>query len=354
MRKLRTAVVGLGRIGWQYHIPQILSHDGFSLEGVVDLDQNRLDEAREQYGVQGFQELSQMLDCIHPELTVIASPTHLHRDHAVLAMEKGSDVFLDKPMARDLREAEEIAAAMERTGRRLMVYQPHRGVPEVAVLRRILNKGILGRIYMFKRAATNYCRRSDWQAMKKFGGGMLNNYGAHYIDQLFYLTGSCRPQSLYCYTDKIATLGDADDVVKAVIRTDAGVLLDLDINMASAQEMTPWMVLGSHGSVQLETDGDGGRFFRAKYCIPEELSELTLSEDTAAKDRLYNSDQPIPWHVEDFPVTQEDQVSFYDKCYSYFALDEAPFVPVQETLQLMDTIRLCRESAEGAAALRQK
>ena len=47
---LRCAVIGLGRIGWQFHIPQIVEREGFVLTAVVDPDESRQKEAQEQFG----------------------------------------------------------------------------------------------------------------------------------------------------------------------------------------------------------------------------------------------------------------------------------------------------------------
>ena len=51
---IRTAVIGLGRIGWRFHVPEIVKHkDAFTLCAVVDTNQDRLAEAKETYGVSG-------------------------------------------------------------------------------------------------------------------------------------------------------------------------------------------------------------------------------------------------------------------------------------------------------------
>lgn len=346
MKTLRTALVGLGRIGWNFHLPQMNKHPGFTPVAVVDTDPTRLEEARQQYGVAGFTDIAEMLDAVHPDLTVIASPTHLHRQHAILAMEKGSDVFLDKPMAPDVTAADEIAAAAARLGRKLMVFQPHRSYAEASVLRRILKSGVLGALYLLKRGNTGYNRRSDWQALKKYGGGMLNNYGAHYIDQLFWLCGCNQVDSLFCRTNTVATLGDADDVVKAVLCTANGICLDLDISQAAALSLPPLQAFGRFGSALLTKDAEGNPCYQVRYLVPEELPPLSLDENTAAQGRLYSQDTSLPWHEETLPVTPADAITYYDKCYEYYALDLPPFVPVEETLQVMRTIARCRQSAE--------
>ena len=58
MKKIRAAVVGLGRIGWGTHIPNILKKpDCFQLAAVVDLSEERLAEAKEKYGVPGYRDV---------------------------------------------------------------------------------------------------------------------------------------------------------------------------------------------------------------------------------------------------------------------------------------------------------
>ena len=345
MKILNTALIGLGRIGWDYHLPEIMRHSGFNLIAVADTSEERLREVEETYSIQGYASYLDMYEYAKPELVVIASPTHFHFEHAVQAMERGIDVFLDKPMAVDLNEADEIIELMEKTGRKLMVYQPMRMKPEFRILQEIIKRGLIGRIYMIKGSRTGYIRRNDWQAMKKYGGGMVNNYGAHLIDQMLCLTGS-PVRRIMCNLQKVASLGDADDVVKALMETQNGIILDLDINMATAESLTPWMVLGSQGTITLK-QGGGQYFFHVRYFYEHELGELVLQNKLAADARSYSNFDKIPWHKEEIPVPAPGlSDGFYDKCYEYYALDKEPFIRVSETREVMRIIDECKKNAE--------
>lgn len=137
MKKIKVAVIGLGRIGWGFHLPQIAGHGGFHLISAADTSEERLLEAKEKYSITGYTDYIEMYEKEKPDLVVIASPTLFHREQAIEAMEHGIDVFLDKPMAMDLKEADDIINTMERTGRKLMVYQPHRVTAEFTALQDI-------------------------------------------------------------------------------------------------------------------------------------------------------------------------------------------------------------------------
>ena len=342
-KTLRTALIGLGRIGWGFHLPNIAKNPGFEPAAVVDTSPDRLAEAKQKYGVDGYADYREMLDAVKPELTVVCSPTHLHGLHAMAALQAGSDVFLDKPMAPTLAEAREIAACAQACGRKLMIYQPHRLFPEAQVARRILDSGVLGKLYMAKRANFNYMRRSDWQAFTKYGGGMLNNYGAHFIDQMLYLTGT-KVTDITCHRKRILSLGDADDVVKVLLQGDDGLTVDIDIDQAAALPMLPMQLFGRYGAASLE-DGPEGKVFRLRYVKPEELPPLEASDALIAQGRRYSQEGPLPWHEETIPVRPEDALDFYDAAYRFYALDEAPVVPVAETLRVMEIIDRCREQA---------
>ena len=343
MKVLRTAVIGLGRIGWAFHVPQAAKHEGFDLVAVVDPLQERLDEARSKYGAKGYNEYTKLMDAEKLDLVVIASPTHFHVEHAMAAFERGYHVFCDKPLAPTLEEADRMIDSMKKHSRKLMIYQPHRARVETVALRAILRQDIIGPVYMIKRANSGYDRRNDWQAFRKHGGGMLNNYGAHYIDQSLYIAGS-RARRISCALRTIASMGDADDVVKVMIETENGIIIDVDINQASAHALPAWQVMGKFGSLVLD---ERQRAWRARFYRPEELPDTSIQEGLAAENRRYGTGETIPWQEKLFPFSDFQPVDFYQKCYEYYALDSEPFVPVTETREVMRVLGECRKNAGG-------
>ena len=347
MKQVKTVLAGLGRIGWQFHMPNILAHEGFALTGVCDPVEERLREAEALCPVTGYTDFTAMLAAEKPELVVLASPTHLHAEQAIYAMEQGCDVFTDKPIAPDLAETDRILAAMERTGRKLMVYQPHRGTAETCTLRELLRSGIIGKVYLMKMSSTAFLHRNDWQAFKKYGGGMLNNYGAHIIDKQLYLAGASAV-SVHGHMNRITSAGDADDFVKLLLLTENGVTLDIEINMAAAIDLPDTIVYGSYGAIQRIHDENTGAAYRVRYFDPAEQPAIVASDDLAAANRKYITAEPQNWHEQVVPIRADAAVRFYDECYAYFAEGKPPFVPVTETREVMRVIAECRKDAGWA------
>ena len=82
-----------------------------------------------------------------------------------------------------------------------------------------------------------------------------------------------------------------------------------------------------------------------KWYDPQKLPKVAASEDLAAKDRKYNNGEALPWVTEVIPLDPTAAVDFYEKVYEYYAEDKAPYVPIEETLYVMELIRQCHENA---------
>lgn len=334
---LKVSVIGLG-VGLNFHIPQIVKHEKFELIAVVDTNEQMVKATSEKFNVLGFTDAYEMMDTVHPDLVVIASPTQFHATHSIAAMERGIDVFLEKPMASNFEEAQAIYKTQLRTGRKLMVFQPHRTFSEVFTAKRILDSGILGPIYMITRSQRTYFIRSNWQAYKKNGGGTLNNHGAHYIDLLLYLSGG-NPETVSCELQCILATGDADDCAKILIKTDNNILLDIDMNLAATINASTWEFYGKLGTAVLVQPDDGKPFFRARYCSSDVVLE---SQKYYPCTTPLNDKADLPWIVEDFVIDDNRYaINIYDKCYEYYGLGLEPFVPATDTLKVMEVIDKC-------------
>jgi predicted dehydrogenase len=230
---------------------------------------------------------------------------------------------------------------MQRTGRKLMVYQPHRVTAETCALKSILASGWLGELYLIRHSVTRYARRTDWQAFLKHGGGMLNNYGAHFIDQFLYLN-QAPFRKFRCELRAVATLGDAEDVVKAVLTAENGVMLDLDINMAAAAPVPAWYIAGKCGAAVFT---ELSQEWTVTYFDPHELAALKPQEGLAAANRAYGNGETIPWKTRTVRNQDFEPLDFYAKCREYFVEGGAPFVPVTETREVMRALAECRRDA---------
>ena len=124
------------------------------------------------------------------ELIVVATPTVLHASQAIRAMNSGRHVVVEKPMSSTLNQADRmIAAAAEKAYTFLSTKIT--GFPVSSpFLRRSLKSGKLGALTHVGYCYHVYNRRNDWQCLRKFSGGQLNNKITHPLDQALALVDS--------------------------------------------------------------------------------------------------------------------------------------------------------------------
>ena len=339
--KLKIGVTGLGRIGW-VHCLGLANHADFTLAAVADPAADRRTEAVTKFGCVAVATHDELLRVPGLDAVVVATPTHLHRAMAVAAFTAGKHVLLEKPMAVTVAEAQEIAQAAQRAQRVLTVYQPHRLMAYHQQTRQAIAAGKLGQVYHVKRGAFSWGRRNDWQTLLKFGGGMLSNTGAHFIDQVLDLTGS-NIDRIFCRLGRVAALGDAEDVVKLVYQTRSGMLGEIEINqgMTAPARGYELEVYGTHGVLWKD-----GATLKLRYFLPEELTKRALDPALASAGRQYPRDD-AKFYDETIAIDNKHAVDVYADLARAIRTGSEPFVKPVETLAVMQMMERCRKESQG-------
>ena len=342
MAKIKIGVAGLGRVGWGFHAKGLVNHPDFELKAVADMEAERRTQAEKELGCQSFTTFEDLIANTSLDAVVIATPTHLHREMALKAFAKGLHVLLEKPMAMNPQEANDIARAATAAGRKLTIYQPHRLAAYFQQIRRIVQSGKIGQVYWVRCGMFQYARRNDWQSLVKFGGGMLNNYGAHAIDQLLPIIGY-DVKRVFCDMQRVATLGDADDVVKIVLETKQGVVGEVEISMASALSPYKLMVWGTHGGIMYGGGMSSGQF-EVRWFDPAQLPAKELNEKLASTNRQYPSDN-IAFTEEKIPLDQSLGIDVFADFAASIRTGKTPAIDPAETLAVMDVLARCRKDS---------
>ncbi len=129
------------------------------------------------------------------DIVDISTPTYLHHEMAVAAANAGKHVFLEKPFALSVSQAQEMLAAAERAGIVHYVNHNYRRAPAVRLAKRLIDDGFIGRIFHWRSAYLQ-----DWIVDPDFpltwhlraetaGYGAHGDLGSHSVDLARYLVG---------------------------------------------------------------------------------------------------------------------------------------------------------------------
>ena len=146
MSELKVGVVGMGRFG-RLHARVLSELPGCRLSALCEIDEPTLRECGQEYGVEAlYTDLGAMLDGEDLDAVDIVTDESVHGRQAMLCLERGKAVFVEKPLATDGDEAEAVAALSRDTGLPVVVGNISRFDPRYALLRRELEAGKFGRV----------------------------------------------------------------------------------------------------------------------------------------------------------------------------------------------------------------
>lgn len=310
-KPIKTAIIGLGRSGWAIHKAALAQiPDKFTITAVVDADANRQKDAIEQLRCKAYGDYKEVLNDKEIELVVVTVPSFLHKQYVIDALNAGKACICEKPMALDSKEADEMIAVSKKNKMFLTIFQNLRYNPAYFKVREVINSGKLGRIVLIRSGIHSFGRRWDWQTLKEFGGGLLNNYGSHKLDQILQIFGEAEPE-IFCDLQRTLTLGDAEDHVKLILKAKGAPIVDIELSSAAAYPQEEWLVMGTQGGLT----GNSNKL-KWKYFDPKELAPRVVDKKSTP-DRSYNR-EVLPWKEETWDAGDQNtgNLNFYADVYN--------------------------------------
>ena len=253
--RVRVALVRCGRIS-RNHFDAIAKVSELELVSVADTDVARAEQVGESYGVPAFGSLDAMLDAVPSDLVTICTPSGLHPQHGVVAAKRGRHVLTEKPMAISLAGADDLVAACDAAGVHLFVVKQNRLNPAIQLLKRAVDKGRFGRIYMANTTVRwtrpqEYYDQESWRGTWEFDGGAMMNQASHYVDLMQWLVGPV--ESVIAKTATQARQIEAEDSGVAVLKFRSGALGVIEVNVLTYPRNLEGSItiLGEKGSVKV-------------------------------------------------------------------------------------------------------
>lgn len=194
MDVVRVGMVGYGMAGREIHAP-LLAVAGLPVTVVAtaDLGRRALAAAEQPQAavVPDIDGLLAMRDRF--DVVVLATPTGVHVQQAVAALDAGLPVVVDKPLGVDATQAAAVVDHARRFGGRLTVFQNRRWDAEQLTLRALLDGGDLGTVFRFERRWERWrpAPKDRWRenASASEGGGLLLDLHSHLVDSAIQLFG---------------------------------------------------------------------------------------------------------------------------------------------------------------------
>jgi len=272
-RKLRMALVGGGQgafIGRVHCTAAVLDNRAALVAGALSSNPEKAKASAPDYDIPAARAYGSYHEMIAGEsklpadqridFVTVATPNFTHYEIAKAAVEAGFNVVCDKPMTFDLKQAEELAALVDKTGVVFAVSHNYSGYPLVRQAREMILSGDLGEInavrssymqgWLRTRLEAEDQKQAAWRTdpSKSGAAGCFGDIGTHAYNLARYMTGLL-PESISCHLQIFEKGRKLDDYGHALIRFENGA-----VGTVTASQISH----GRENDLSIEIDGTKG------------------------------------------------------------------------------------------------
>jgi predicted dehydrogenase len=319
MEKVKTAVIGYGKVA-HLHAQALASIPESDFVAVCGRNCERAEMFAQKYGLQAFQDVTDMIERAGVGAVVVCTPHPAHAEPAVEALRQGAHAIVEKPLAATLADCDAMIAAAEQAGMKLGVISQRRFYEPVLRLKHAIDSGrigqpILGSVIMYGWRDEAYYQSDPWRGTwEAEGGGVLVNQSPHPLDLLHWFMGPI--DELFGYWDNLNhPYIEVEDTAAAVLRFKNGGLGSILVSNSQKPGIYGKVhIHGSNGaSVGVQTEG-GSMFIAGMTTIQEPpINDLwTISGE---------ADMLAQWQAEDRAVFER-----IDPTVHYITLQDRDFV----------------------------
>lgn len=195
MEKTKVAVIGCGRIGCSAHIPSYAHNPLSEIKYLIDIREERAIAQAKQYGVPHTAvDFRVILDDPEVQAVSICTPNDTHAPIAIACLEAGKHVLCEKPASVSLDLVRKMKDAADRRGRILNIGVVNRFNTQVNKIKEMIEDGDLGVLYhiycSFRAHRSIPGLGGPFTTRAQSGGGVLIDWGVHFLDLIFYCIGS--------------------------------------------------------------------------------------------------------------------------------------------------------------------
>jgi len=335
--KLRYGVIGAGVVA-PLHVQAIAALDDAELIGISDRESAVA--LAEEAGCPAFVDHRELL-ALEPDAVVVCTPHPSHSELTIDAFEAGAHVLVEKPLAPQVREADEMIAAADRVGRLLGVCFQQRFRPVIAAAHELVASGRLGELMRTSIVdplyrPNSYYRTASWRGTwEGEGGGVLMNQAPHTLDLLCHLAGP--PATVWGVSRRRSQPMEAEDTATALLEYANGAVGTVAVSTTEP------------GVQRIELVGDRGRIEIVGETLAFQRFEPSLSEHLPTAVGMF--DQPaIVSETVELPPGRGDHVEVHQDFAAAIRTGAAPRVPARDalwSLELANAIVLSTHSGQA-------
>ncbi|PKO15096.1 MAG: oxidoreductase [Chloroflexi bacterium HGW-Chloroflexi-10] len=261
MRTIRWGIIGCGNVTEVKSGPGFQQTIGSQLVAVMRRDGALAEDYAKRHGVpRWYTDAQQLIDDPEVDAVYIATPPNLHHPYTLAAARAGKPVYVEKPMALNMAECQEMIAVCQDAGVPLFVAYYRRALPRFVKAKELIENGTIGsvrhvQISLSQPPQSNVPSKLPWRFLPEIaGGGLFVDLASHTLDFLDFALGPIK--SARGFARNQAGHYPAEDIVSAAFEFENGVLGTGIWSFNSFNATDQISLVGSTGKITLSTFED--------------------------------------------------------------------------------------------------
>lgn len=251
-------IIGAGSIGRRH----ALNARELGLRTIVcDVDVARAEKLSSDAGSEKFYEDYKKACDENTDIvaSVVASPSQFHIENAKFLVERGVHVFIEKPLATETKGIDDLVKSIELKKVVVMMGQSYRFHEGYLYLKKILEEGIIGKVYHVTFMSGQYLPdwhpkmdyRTEYAAQKKLGGGALFTSMSHLFDSIAYFFGDIN--EIIGWKSRLSDLEmDVEDSVFCLTKTEQDIVVMCQTDFLQRTSKHRMVLVGENGNIEAD------------------------------------------------------------------------------------------------------
>ena len=339
--KIKLGVIGFGGMG-KWHAKNA-PRAGVEIVAVCDIAEEKQQEAVEQ-GYKLYKSAEDLLSDPEVNTVILTVPNHLHKQMCIRAAKAGKNVITEKPAALNAQELDEMEAACKQAGVFFTSHQNRRWDKDMLIVKKAYEDNLLGNIFTIEsklHSGNGYMH--EWHIYKKYGGGMIYDWGVHLIDQILYMMPKVKIKSVYADIKNVLH-EEVDDYFKIILKMDNGITVHLELSTYILEYQPRWLAAGDKGTLIIKTFGCDGGIYRTGKMLEKLPPQIT--ETAAGPTRQFAPVPPGGIVIEPLPEIETDWVDFYKNMDDVLNKRSESIIKISEVRRVLAVMEAARKSSE--------
>ena len=348
--KVKFGILGFGYMG-HVHAATLAKLEEAELVAICDIDEQKFTDAPA--GVKLCRDMDELFAIKDIDVVILSVNNHIHKEAVIKAASAGKNILLEKPAAMSVAEFDEMMEVVRESGVKFSVHQQRRWDKDFRVSKEVYDKNMVGDVYTIQSMLYGINgNMHDWHVFKKYGGGMLYDWGVHLIDQMLWMVDS-KIKTVFADVRNVIN-EEVDDYFKILLKFENGIMGEIELGtyfLADREKWFErhWFIGGNRGSMYSDGFNPEGKIARTTRLLTNVPGKTTMT--ASGPTRSFGPPQPGVLLTEELPEVDVNHIMYFENYLKALKGEEEFVVRPEQVRRVLAVMEASWESARTGKSI---